>query len=110
MFVLTGVAILLWEGVLFKREETTVNPFRPKNTKSIVANGPYKFSRNPMYLGMLMTIVGCGLYIGSLFIFPICLVFMFYMNETQIKPEERALTEIFGAEYADYMAKVRRWI
>lgn len=108
--VICGIALLLWAGVLFKRKKTTVNPFRPKSTKTIVATGPYRFSRNPMYLGMMLTIIGVGLYIGSLSLLPVCIIFMVYINETQIKPEERALAEAFGAEFKDYISNVRRWV
>ncbi len=108
--VILGLAILLWAGLLFKREKTTVNPFRPKKTTVIVADGPYRFSRNPMYLGMILIILGAGIYIGTALTLPVVLAFWIYINETQIKPEERALSKMFGQAFIDYMGKVRRWI
>lgn len=110
IIILLGLAMLLWAGALFKEDKTTVNPFRPKNTKAIVARGPFRFTRNPMYLGMMLVIIGMGIYVGSLALIPICAAFWLYMNETQIKPEERALIETFGEEYQSYMTQVRRWI
>lgn len=105
-----GVFILLWAGVLFKRRKTTVNPFRPEKTSTIVAEGPYRFTRNPMYLGMLLLLVGlCVLFAHPANIILI-IGFVVYITQTQIKPEERALTAQFGTDYTDYMAKVRRWI
>ncbi len=109
-FMLAGIAYLLWAGVLFKLRKTTVNPYKPQKTSLVVADGPYKFSRNPMYLGMLLVIIGAGFVLHNWVAVPIVCVFHAYMTRTQIMPEEAALVEKFGAEYTDYMAKVRRWI
>ena len=105
-----GIGFLIWAGVLFEKEKTTVNPFRPNKTASIVDSGPYRFTRNPMYLGMILLIIGSGFWFQQWTSILVVIAFWFYMNETQIKPEERALTEKFEEEYVDYMSKVRRWI
>lgn len=105
-----GLIILLWAGVLFKRRKTTVNPFRPEKTSVIVAEGPYRFTRNPMYLGMLFLLIGLSLIFAHPANIILIVGFIVYMTQTQIKPEEDALTIQFGTDYTDYMAKVRRWV
>jgi len=85
-------------------------PFNPYQTSSLVISGLYRFSRNPMYFGMLLTLTAWVLYLGH----PVGLIglvlFVLYMNEFQIKPEEKAMHEKFGDEYATYQDRVRRWI
>ena len=70
--------------------------------------GVYRFTRNPMYLGMVLVLIGWAVFLAS----PITLIFVplfvLYINRFQITPEERVLTSIFGAEYVDYKNRVRR--
>lgn len=110
IIIAAGLAIILWAGVLFKANETTVNPFRPDKTSAIVESGPYKFSRNPMYLGMLLTIIGAAFVWHALLALPILVSYWLYMTAAQITPEEVVLKEQFGVAYTDYMKRVRRWI
>lgn len=106
-----GFAILIWAGVLFKAKKTTVNPFRPKTTSSIVSSGPYRITRNPMYLGMLLLIVAAAFWWPHWWLtIPIIAIFYIYMTTMQIIPEERALEKKFGSEYTRYTQKVRRWL
>lgn len=105
-----GIVVIVWAAFLFKKQQTTVNPFRPNKTSSIVASGPYKFTRNPMYLSMLLLIISSGLWFHHWSMIPVAFLFWLYMSYEQIKPEELALIEKFGTDYSDYMTKVRRWI
>ena len=96
--------------IQFRRAKTTINPMKAKNASSLVTGGVYRFTRNPMYLGMVLVLIGWAVFLAS----PITLIFVplfvLYINRFQITPEERVLTSIFGDEYADYKNKVRRWV
>lgn len=110
--VLFGLAILtVAAGVLeFRRARTTVDPVHPDKATAVVDTGIYRVTRNPMYLGMLMILVAWAVFLAN----PVTLVgpvtFILYMNRYQIGPEERALTQLFGAPYRAYLGRVRRWI
>lgn len=109
-FASIGLPIALAAGVAFRRQSTTVNPMKPETTTAVVCTGIYRFTRNPMYLGLALGLVAWVMYLenaGALLLIP---AFVAYMTEFQIKPEERALLRKFGFEYADYMATVRRWL
>ena len=103
--------ILAVAGVVaFHNQRTTVNPLTPSASSSIVSSGVYRVSRNPMYLGFLLALAGWAVYLsnaGAALLLP---VFIAYMTQYQIKPEERALLAKFGSEFAEYMSRVRRWL
>lgn len=104
----TGVAAA---GVLaFRRHKTTVNPFTPERSSALVENGVYRLSRNPMYLGFLLALVGWGIQLANAAALILIPLFVLYMNRFQIKPEERALTVTFGGRFTEYSAAVRRWV
>jgi protein-S-isoprenylcysteine O-methyltransferase Ste14 len=75
-----------------------------------VDSGIYRFTRNPMYLGMLLVLTAGAVYLGNLAAFAVLPVFVVCMNRLQICPEERFMQEKFGEAYRDYTARVRRWI
>ena len=105
-----GGAIAVAGIFAFRRQSTTVNPTKPDAASSIVFTGVYRFTRNPMYLGVAAMLAAWGIYltnIVALFLLPL---FVAYISRFQIKPEERALLAKFGPDYADYMATVRRWL
>ncbi|MEQ1526428.1 MAG: isoprenylcysteine carboxylmethyltransferase family protein [Gallionella sp.] len=110
--ILIGVAVLLdgWSLWLFFRAKTTFNPMNPNNTSHLVTTGLYRISRNPMYLGLLLMLIGWVMYLGS--ISPILLLplFVWLLTKMQIEPEEKILIDKFGQEYQDYQQRVRRWI
>jgi protein-S-isoprenylcysteine O-methyltransferase Ste14 len=83
---------------------------KPEIASSLVTSGAYRFTRNPMYLGLCLLLVAWALFLSSLLAFVGPLLFILYMNRFQIAPEETALSTIFGEEFANYKAKVRRWI
>ena len=95
---------------LFFKKRTTPNPMKPQFTTGLVTNGLYKISRNPMYLGMLVILIGFAIYLGNLTAFLVLPAFYLVITEMQIKPEERMLEEKFGEEYLAYKRKVRRWL
>ena len=96
--------------IQFRRAKTTINPMKAKNASSLVTGGVYRFTRNPMYLGMVLVLIGWAVFLAS----PITLIFaplfVLYIYRFQITPEERVLTSIFGDEYVAYKNKVRRWV
>lgn len=111
--VLLGLAglIVAAAGVIsFRRADTTVNPMQPNSASSLVVSGIYRFTRNPMYLGMLLVLIGWGVFLGSAFALIWIPGFIVYMNLFQILPEERALGRRFGDDFFAYKANVRRWI
>ncbi|MCP5335096.1 MAG: isoprenylcysteine carboxylmethyltransferase family protein [Oceanospirillaceae bacterium] len=97
----------LWS---FQRHKTTVNPLRPEKARLIISNGIYSFSRNPMYLGMLLWLFAFGCWLGSTWSFPLIMLFYWMIECFQIPAEEKALREKFGAEYLQYCLKVNRWL
>jgi len=101
---------LSFRGCLVQMRETTVNPMRPDSTSSLVVSGIYKYTRNPMYLGFLLVLVGWAIFLSNLAAFALLPAFVVYMNHFQIGPEERALGSLFAQEYQAYHARVRRWI
>lgn len=107
---LTGLAIAFAGVSAFRRHSTTVNPMSPDAAASIVSDGIYRFTRNPMYLGLVLMLTGWALYLANLAALIILPAFAAYMTQFQIKPEERALLAKFEPGYAEYMASVRRWI
>lgn len=107
--VVGGVVAVL--GVVsFRRAQTTVNPLRPQAASSLVTTGIYRFSRNPMYLGMLLLLAAFAVFLGNAAALIVLPVFILYMNRFQITPEERALSAMFGPDFITYTQRVRRWM
>lgn len=105
-----GVAISAAGIVSFQRARTTVNPTRPDTASSLVATGVYRFTRNPMYLGLFLVLVGWAAYLSNAVALAGPLLFALYITRFQIAPEERALAAKFGAAFDDYRRRTRRWI
>jgi protein-S-isoprenylcysteine O-methyltransferase Ste14 len=104
-----GVFVMLAGVLSFRRMKTTISPLRPGAATALVTSGIYRYTRNPMYLGMLLLLIGWGVYLSSPAAFVGVVVFWLYIGRFQIRPEERALETLFGNAYSDYVAKVRRW-
>lgn len=96
--------------VEFHRAKTTLNPMKPGAAASLVRTGIYRWTRNPMYLGFLLILTGWAIGAANVAAFLVLPAFVLYMNRFQIKPEERALSSIFGEDYRAYCAEARRWI
>jgi len=105
-----GVVIGVAGMASFVRAKTTMNPIKPSATSSLVTNGIFRFTRNPMYLSLLLHLVAWTVYLSNWLALLLVPVFVLYINQFQIKPEERALSTLFGPEYASYKARVRRWL
>lgn len=105
-----GIAIAVAGVVQFRIAKTSVNPLDPSRASRIVESGVFRFSRNPMYLGMAIGLFGVAAWRSTLLGYALVPLFCMYLTEFQIKPEERALRAVFGNEFLVYLAKVRRWI
>ena len=105
-----GILIDLLALRQFRAAQTTVNPLRPHSATSLVCEGVFRYSRNPMYVGLVLILSGWSLWLGSLSNIGILFVFIGLITQFQIKPEEVALRALFGEAYSAYCLKVRRWI
>ena len=108
--VLLGIAIALAGVLAFRRHATTVNPMNPERSTTVVRDGIYRITRNPMYLGFVFALTGWGLHLGQVSALLMLIPFVGWLSRFQIVPEERALRRQFGADYEDYCRAVRRWI
>ena len=107
--ILSGLGILIASVRVFRKVGTTVNPVDPNQASMLVVEGPFTFSRNPMYLGMSEMLIGFGFIFGAWLTLPIVALFMIYITIFQILPEELVMKEKFE-NYDEYCSKVRRWI
>lgn len=105
-----GLLIDLVSVAAFIRARTTVNPLAPEKSAALVVEGLYRFSRNPMYLGMLLILSGWAAWLGQPLGLVVAGLFVVLIERLQILPEERALEEKFGDGYRAYRKRVRRWI
>ena len=107
--ILTSLADLtsLWA---FFKAQTTVNPLRPQRTQHLVTSGLYRYTRNPMYLGLLVILLGWAIYLGALTPFLLLPAFVWVITHMQILPEEAMLQVKFGKTYSDYQQRVPRWL
>ena len=103
-----GVAVAAWSLVLFRTARTTTIPF--EEPSALVVSGPYRLSRNPMYLALTLAYLGEAAILGQVWpLVPLVATFV-YVNWTVIPFEERRLQETFGDAYARYRVTVRRWL
>jgi protein-S-isoprenylcysteine O-methyltransferase Ste14 len=105
-----GIGIALAGVVEFRRAHTTVNPHKPQNSSQLVTSGIYRYTRNPMYLGIAVVLLAWAAWLGSAWSLPGIAMFAAYITRFQIVPEERTLLRIFGAEFEAYRERVRRWL
>jgi protein-S-isoprenylcysteine O-methyltransferase Ste14 len=104
-----GRVITVAAGRRFRAARTTFDSSQPKEASHLVTDGVFRFSRNPMYLGMVLLLIGWGLWLGTLSPWLVPPLFVIFISIAQIGPEERALEAIFGAAYLAYRRSVRRW-
>ncbi len=110
LVILFGLSFDLLGLIEFRRHATTINPLSPNKSSQIVSSGIYRLTRNPMYLGMAIVLVGVTIWSGSPLGLVMVLVFALYITRFQIKPEERILEAKFGEAFLGYKSKVKRWI
>jgi len=107
---LVGGATALAGDLAFKRARTTINPLKPEKTTTLVTTGIYRFTRNPMYVGLTLVLLGWAACLCSAWALAGPVAFVLYISRFQIAPEERVLSAKFGTAYAEYRSRVRRWL
>ena len=105
-----GILIFVNPVLQFIKSKTTVNPIQFEEVNKLVTSGIFKYSRNPMYLGMLMIVLSTSIFYLNIYSILTPLLFILWINKFQIKREEEFLIEKFGDEYLSYKKKTRRWI
>jgi len=108
--VLAGFVVAILGVREFRKARTTVDPRSPEKAESLVTAGIFRYSRNPMYLGLLCVLLGWAVFLSNWLAFLFVPVFLAYMNRFQIRPEERHMLHRFGEAYGRYRAAVRRWL
>jgi protein-S-isoprenylcysteine O-methyltransferase Ste14 len=103
-----GLALGAWAALLFRRAGTGIIPFRPAT--ALVTRGPYRYTRNPMYLGLSTMLLGAGILMGSLTPFIVIPAFMAVIADRFVAREEEMLEKTFNGAYLEYKARVRRWL
>jgi len=99
----------VWAAVRFRREGTEISPISPAN-RALIIDGPYRFTRNPMYLGLVLVTLGIAIWIGTwpMFLAPVA-VFL-TANSVHIPFEEAKMRRQFDGAYDEYLGQVRRWV
>ena len=108
--LILGLAVFISAVKSFSIQQTTINPLEPRQASSLVTSGIFKFSRNPMYLGMLIILLSITFKFNLIGGMITSLFFYIFITKFQIIPEEVAMNELFGNEFIDYSKKTRRWI
>tara|TARA_B100001287_G_scaffold186938_1_gene157756 strand:- start:117 stop:563 length:447 start_codon:yes stop_codon:yes gene_type:complete len=108
--LILGLVVFLSAVKSFRKQKTTVNPLEPRQASSLVTSGIFKFSRNPMYLGMLIILLSLSFKFNLIGGMTISLFFYIFITKFQIIPEEAAMNELFGNEFINYSNKTKRWI
>ena len=108
--LLAGVLVAALGVIQFRQHRTTVDPLRPNKASTLVTSGVFRLTRNPMYLGMLLVLLGVGVLFNSLAAVVLALCFVPLITALQIHAEEAAMHTLFGADFDAYKATVRRWL
>ena len=106
--ILSCIALAISANVTFRRAGTPANPY--SETKALAVNGPYRFTRNPMYLGLVLMTAGLGLVLNSMWLVLMAVAVMLALRNLVIVHEERYLEQKFGEAYKNYKERVRRWL
>tara|TARA_X000001036_G_scaffold340400_1_gene319657 strand:+ start:275 stop:730 length:456 start_codon:yes stop_codon:yes gene_type:complete len=108
--LILGLTVFILAVKAFNRQKTTVNPLEPRKASSLVSSGIFKYSRNPMYLGMLIILLSISFKFNLVGGIVVSLLFYLFITRFQIFPEEEAMNELFGDEFIEYSNRTRRWI
>ncbi|HMS86101.1 MAG: isoprenylcysteine carboxylmethyltransferase family protein [Nitrospira sp.] len=108
VLVALGFSFMMWARILFTSRQTTLFVGRPST--QLVCDGPFRWSRNPMYVGVLVSLVGLALWGGTWPLYLAVPVTVLILNSVHIPREERLLREVFGEQYLTYRKEVRRWL
>lgn len=109
-FVGLGLVFDFLALATFRIAKTTINPLQPSKASHLVDTGIYRYTRNPMYVGLGCFLTGWACYLSAPVSIAGIVALVIYLNRFQIQPEEQALSTIFGDNYAAYKLQVRRWL
>ena len=104
-----GLFLAVWAILIFAAEGTEIEPASEHN-KTLVTRGPFRFTRNPMYSGLILATLGVAFYFGTLPFFAVPVLLFLLVNFVFVPFEETKMLRQFGAQYTEYYARVRRWI
>jgi protein-S-isoprenylcysteine O-methyltransferase Ste14 len=107
---IAGLALNVYPKVVFGRVGTTINPLKPCSTTYLVTSGIYRYTRNPMYLGQSLMLLGWTVYLHNFAGLVAVPAFIIYISLFQIRPEERALAARFPATFVAFCRQTRRWV
>jgi protein-S-isoprenylcysteine O-methyltransferase Ste14 len=103
-----GMGLLAWAMLTFRRARTAIMPFNPASI--IVTSGPYRFSRNPMYVALTLVYLGLSLLVGTVWPIVLLPIVLWSLYALVIRREEQYLGTAFAEEYGAYRRHVRRWV
>jgi len=110
LLLMLGLTVLISAVRLFRKDKTTVNPLSPEQATKLVTDGIFKYSRNPMYLGMAFILGSIAVFFNLIGGIILIALFYFYITKFQIIPEERAMSNLFSQDFDKYKQITRRWI
>ena len=110
LLLILGLTVLISAVSLFRKDKTTVNPLSPEQATKLVTDGIFKYSRNPMYLGMAFILGSIAVFFNLIGGIILIALFCFYITKFQIIPEERAMSNLFSQDFDKYKQTTRRWI
>jgi protein-S-isoprenylcysteine O-methyltransferase Ste14 len=108
LLITLGLLLSTWMVHHFRRSGTPVSPLRP--VRQVVETGPYRFTRNPDYVGQALIYTGIALVLNSAWVLLGLVPVLFLIRHAVVAREERYLQSLFGAQYAEYCRRVRRWL
>ena len=110
LLLVLGFVILISAVRLFRKDKTTVNPLSPEQATKLVKDGIFKYSRNPMYLGMAFVLGSIAVFFNLIGGIILIGLFCVYITKFQIIPEERVMEDLFSHDFEQYIKSTRRWI
>lgn len=108
--LVASFSVVALGALTFRLHKTTVNPLSPEKASTLVTTGIFQITRNPMYLGFTVALLGWGLFLWHLIAMILVIFFWMYLNFVQIPLEEKALNRLFGEVFTQYCKNVRRWL
>lgn len=103
-----GIGVILWSAFLFRKHQTSIKPWEP--TLKLIQEGPYRFSRNPIYVSFLVMSLGIIFLVNNAWALILLVPAFFFLDRYVIRKEEAYLTRKFGQSYTDFMKETRRWL
>ena len=110
LLLICGIIIIRTAFLSFKNHQTTINPLNLTKTSSLVTTGVFKYTRNPMYLGMVFILLSIALKFNLYGGLIVIVIFLSFITKFQIMPEEKAMEKLFGQEFKNYKKKTSRWL